>query len=158
MSDRLREAIQASMTYPGRGFVFHCTDALMQHDVIDLAAQRLDDLIRPHNPAVLATCGTAGLILATALRVLKAWPVMIVRKATRFGRIVEGAVTGPARAVFVDDVIHSGNTLCYAREKLRDRGVDVVAAVCLVDFGCAPIDDIPIAGVYPHRSFRLQRH
>lgn len=59
-----------------------------------------------------------------------------VRKAAKghgTGRVIEGALKPGTRAVLVEDVITTGESLLRAMEAVRDAGATVVGAFALVD-------------------------
>jgi orotate phosphoribosyltransferase len=153
MSEPLRAAIDAAIERrPGGGFTLHCTDALL-NGTLRPAVEALSPLVAMHRPEILVTCGTAGLLLAAGLHAIHKIPACLVRKEPRAGRMVEGAPP-KGRAVFVDDVLHTGSTLDHVRMHLPPA-CQVVAAVVLVDYEVALLGSLRIRSLYRLAQFGL---
>ena len=92
--------------------------------------------------------GAVPLGAVTSLR--SGLPYVIVRKAQKeygTGNRLEGVWEPGRRVCVVEDVVTSGGALLDAVTALRDAGLDVCAAICVVDRGEGGADAIAAAGV-----------
>ena len=66
----------------------------------------------------------------------RAWRTFVVRKQPKdhgLGKLIEGAVRAGDRALIVDDVLTSGSSLLTAVKAAREAGLQVDAALVVVD-------------------------
>ncbi len=85
---------------------------------------------------VIAGVATAGIAMSSPLAFLMKKPMVYVRsqgKGHGLGRLVEGAVKPGLRALVVDDLVTSGESIVVATEALRREGCVVTEAAVLVD-------------------------
>ncbi|HEX9623273.1 MAG TPA: LOG family protein [Streptosporangiaceae bacterium] len=103
---------------------------VLSADLAEVVAQQLDEI-----PDVVAGLVLGGVPLATDLSRLLRRPLLQVRPAPKeYGtfRRVEGPAVAGDRALLVDDVVRSGRHLGSAVGQLRDAGLVVNAAACVI--------------------------
>ncbi|MGH2458441.1 MAG: orotate phosphoribosyltransferase [Chloroflexota bacterium] len=84
----------------------------------------------------LAGLELGGIPLATALSIATAKPCLYVRKAAKpYGtsNLVDGGFAPGERAVVVEDVVTSGGQIVTSVQQMRDLGLVVTDAICVVD-------------------------
>ncbi len=99
---------------------------------IDLYSQLLNDL--DYDVIAGVECGSVPFSSVLGYTLMK--PTLYVRKKPKeYGTrsMVEGRAFPGQRAVIVDDVLTTGNSVAAAAAALRDAGLDVRAAVVFVD-------------------------
>jgi orotate phosphoribosyltransferase len=148
--------------YEFRDPPFQLTSGGWSHDYVDgkhaiatgaglrLASQAVIDVIgRPFEAVGGPTMGADALAHGVALLSGAAW--FSVRKEPKGhgrGAWVEGARLAPGdRVVVVEDVVSTGASLLRAVERLRELGVDVVAATALLDRSPAVQERFAAAGI-----------
>lgn len=85
---------------------------------------------------VLAAYPYAALPIGTAIALHSGWPLIYPRKATKnygTGKQVEGRWEAGQRAVVIEDLITSGDSILQAVASLEAVGVQVQEAVVLID-------------------------
>jgi orotate phosphoribosyltransferase len=85
---------------------------------------------------LLAGPELGAVALAAAGSLASGLPFLIVRGAAKgygTGNRVEGAYEQGQRVVLVEDVVTSGGAACEAVDGLREVGLEVRAAVCVID-------------------------
>jgi orotate phosphoribosyltransferase len=144
---RLADLVRAQ-GYEHREEPFQLTSGGWSHDYVDgkyavatgealrLASQAVVDVVGPDFDVVGGpTMGADALAHGVALLSGKAW--FSVRKEPKGhgrGSWIEGArLVDGQRAVVVEDVVSTGGSLLKAVARLRELGVDVVAATALLD-------------------------
>ena len=102
--------------------------------------RRLAQALRPFVPAEtqrLAGPVLGAVPLVTALALETNLPTLIVRtdKPKDYGtnKMIEGKLTPGERVMLIEDVVTTGGAALAAVETLREAGVEVLAAACLVD-------------------------
>lgn len=116
-------------------FLVSCDPELLRDVTVHLAR-----LLRAAVPdaAQLAAPALGAVPLGTALALTTDLPLAIVRdtgKSYGTGRQIEGPVHSGAATVMVEDVVTSGGAVVAAVQTARDAGLDVRAALCLLDRG-----------------------
>lgn len=104
-------------------------------DLLRDLAVALADLV-PDGVDALAGLELGGVPLATALSLHTGIPQRMVRKeAKEYGtrQLAEGGDIAGLRLLVVEDVVTSGGQVITSCNELRDRGAEIVAAVCVVD-------------------------
>jgi orotate phosphoribosyltransferase len=84
----------------------------------------------------LAGLELGGVPLATALSLESGTPALFVRKeAKSYGtaNLVEGGSQAGQRVLVVEDVITSGGQVCTSVQQMRELGLVVEHAVCVID-------------------------
>ena len=114
--------------------------------------RELGALVRRHAPQadLLAGPELGAVPLAAVTSVETGLPYVIVRKDTKAygtGNRLEGVHSPGMRVCVVEDVVTSGGALLSAVEALRAAGLDVCAAISVVDRQEGGADAIAAAGV-----------
>jgi orotate phosphoribosyltransferase len=92
--------------------------------------------IGDRNFDVVAGVATAGVTISSPLAFLLRKPMVYVRKEEKghgLGRLVEGAVRPGWRALVIDDLVTTGESIVSAVEALRKAGCLVKEAAVLID-------------------------
>jgi orotate phosphoribosyltransferase len=90
----------------------------------------------PSNTEVLAGLELGGVPVATALSLATGLPAAFVRKeAKAYGtaKLAEGAAIEGRRVLIVEDVITTGGQVVLSARELRERGADLLGALCVID-------------------------
>lgn len=98
----------------------------------------------------LAAPELGAVALAAAASLASGLPFVIVRKEAKgygTGRRLEGAFEPGERVCLIEDVVTSGGAALEAVRALRDAGLEVHAAVCVVDRGEGGVDALARAAV-----------
>jgi orotate phosphoribosyltransferase len=114
--------------------------------------RELAALVREHGgaPELLAGPELGAVPLASAVSMEAGLPFVIVRKEAKeygTGNRLEGVFAPGQRVCVIEDVVTSGGALLSAVEALRAAGLDVSAAICVVDRQEGGADAIAAAGV-----------
>lgn len=132
----------------------------LQAEGARLAAQALLELMAPLEGTQLATLGTTAIPIVDALVRESGgkYRGLLVRKAlethgTR--RRIEGRPDPASPVILVDDSIASGNSMGSCLEHVREAGLEVEAAVCLVRFGWSGTSYLHELGVPVYSVFDL---
>jgi orotate phosphoribosyltransferase len=107
-------------------------------DILEALGARIADAVREHAPDAVRLAGPelGAVALAAAGSLATGLPFLIVRKAAKdYGTSnrVEGAYEEGERVCLVEDVVTSGGALLEAVQALREAGLVVQTAVCIVD-------------------------
>jgi orotate phosphoribosyltransferase len=107
-------------------------------ELLDGLGRLIADVLRSHAPdaELLAGPELGAVPLAALASVHSKLPFVIVRKAAKdYGtaKRLEGVFEPGQRVCVVEDVVTSGGALLDAVEGLRSAGLDVSAAICVVD-------------------------
>ena len=100
--------------------------------------RELAELVRAHaaDTELLAGPELGAVPLAAVTSIETGLPFVIVRKAAKeygTGNRVEGVHSAGQRVCVIEDVVTSGGALLSAVEALREAGLHVSAAICVVD-------------------------
>lgn len=104
-------------------------------DLLAAVAALAEPLI-PEGTEVLAGLELGGVPVATALSLRTGIPTAFVRKeAKAYGtaKLAEGADIGGKRVLIVEDVVTTGGQVVLSAGDLRDRGAQLVGALCVID-------------------------
>ena len=120
--------------------------------------REIAQLQREHAPSadLLAGPELGAVPLAAATSMQAGLPFVIVRKAAKdYGTAnrLEGVYEPGQRVCVVEDVVTSGGALLDAVAALREAGLDVCAAICVVDREEGGAEAIAAAGVPFHPLF-----
>jgi orotate phosphoribosyltransferase len=120
--------------------------------------REIAQLQREHAPSadLLAGPELGAVPLAAATSMQAGLPFVIVRKAAKdYGTAnrLEGVYEPGQRVCVVEDVVTSGGALLDAVAALREAGLDVCAAICVVDREEGGAEAIAAAGVRFHPLF-----
>jgi orotate phosphoribosyltransferase len=107
-------------------------------DLLAALGERIADSVREHVPDAVRLAGPelGAVALAAAGSLASGLPFLIVRKAAKeYGTSnrVEGAYEEGDCVCVIEDVVTSGGALLEAVEALREAGLVVRTAVCIVD-------------------------
>jgi orotate phosphoribosyltransferase len=107
-------------------------------DILAALADRIAAAVAEHDAAAVRLAGPelGAVALAAAGSLASGLPFVIVRKAAKdYGTSnrLEGAYDDGDRVCLVEDVVTSGGALLEAVEALRNAGLVVETAVCVVD-------------------------
>jgi orotate phosphoribosyltransferase len=106
----------------------------------------------------LASPVLGAVVLATAASLASGLPFVIVRdEAKEYGTAnrIEGAFEPGELVCLIEDVVTSGGALAEAVEALREAGLEVRNAVCVVDREEGGVDALARAGVHLRALFRV---
>jgi orotate phosphoribosyltransferase len=125
-----------------------------------LAARCLAPLIRSFSSHQLATFGSTAvpLLQACVLELGSDARGLLVRKERKphgAYKLVEGPIDRSRPVVLVDDTLASGDSFIRAIDALREEGLDVEGAVCLVRYGSAGLERVEAHGVRVEALFDL---
>jgi len=107
-------------------------------DILAALGRRIADAVAEFEPAAVRLAGPelGAVALAAAGSLASGLPFLIVRKAAKdYGTSnrIEGAYAAGDCVCLIEDVVTSGGALLAAVEGLRDAGLTVRTAVCIVD-------------------------
>jgi orotate phosphoribosyltransferase len=107
-------------------------------DLLRAVGERLAAAVRAHEPEATLIAGPelGAVALAAAASLQSGLPFLIVRKEAKgYGtdKRLEGAWEPGACACLVEDVVTSGGAAVSAVEALREAGLRISTAVCVVD-------------------------
>ncbi|MEL9991828.1 MAG: orotate phosphoribosyltransferase [Thermoproteus sp.] len=109
---------------------------LAHPDLLRWVILKYGGLLRDIDFDVIVGVATGGIPYASILGFNMFKPIAYVRESRKWygaRREIEGAVWQGARAVVVDDVITTGESILQAINKLREAGAKVQAAVVFLD-------------------------
>jgi orotate phosphoribosyltransferase len=121
--------------------------------------ERLADAVREHEPGAIRLAGPAlgAVALAASASLTSDLPFIIVRGETKeYGtaRRIEGSFEPGELVCLLEDVVTSGGALAGAVSALRDEGLVVRTAVCVVDREEGGSDALARLGVRLRALFR----
>jgi orotate phosphoribosyltransferase len=130
-----------------------------QPDVLEALGRRLAEAVEEHEPdAARLACPVLGaVVLATATSLASGLPFVIVRdRAKEYGTAnrIEGAFEAGERICLIEDVVTSGGALSEAVGAVREVGLEVRTAVCVVDREEGGVDALARVGVRLHPLYR----
>jgi orotate phosphoribosyltransferase len=107
-------------------------------DLLAALGERIAAAVREHEPeaARLAAPVLGGVVLAAAASLVSGLPFLMIRDtAKEYGTSnrIEGPFEAGERVCLVEDIVTSGGALIGALEALREAGLEVRTAVCVVD-------------------------
>jgi orotate phosphoribosyltransferase len=107
-------------------------------DLLSALGQAIADTVREHEPDAqrLAAPVLGGVVLAASASLVSGLPFLMIRDAAKeYGTAnrIEGAFEPGERVCLVEDIVTSGGALLEAVTAVRDAGLVVGTAVCVVD-------------------------
>jgi orotate phosphoribosyltransferase len=128
-------------------------------DLLRAVGERLAAAVRAHEPEATLIAGPelGAVALAAAASLESGLPFLIVRKEAKgYGtdKRLEGAWEAGACACLVEDVVTSGGAAVSAVEALREAGLRISTAVCVVDREEGGSDELARHGVRLRALFR----
>jgi orotate phosphoribosyltransferase len=107
-------------------------------DLLAALGERIAAAVREHEPEAerLAAPVLGGVVLAAAASLVSGLPFLMVRDAAKeYGTAnrIEGAFEPGESVCLVEDIVTSGGALLEAIAAVRDAGLVVRTAVCVVD-------------------------
>lgn len=128
-------------------------------DLLAALGERIAASVREHEPEATRLAGPelGGVALAAAGSLASGLPFLIVRKAAKgYGtaKRIEGVYDQGECVCLVEDVVTSGGALLEAVEAVRDAGLVVRTALCVVDREEGGADALARAAVRLRPLFR----
>ncbi len=147
----LKDHIRGIPDFPKPGILFYDISTLLRHArAWQVAMDRMAELVRRHEPALLAGVESRGFLLAAPLALKLGCGFVMLRKrgklpgpviahdyALEYGtdriEIQADAVAPGQRVVVVDDLLATGGTMSAGIALLRKLGAEVPAAAALIE-------------------------
>ena len=147
----LKDHIRGIPDFPKPGILFYDISTLLRDpDAWQVAMGRLANIVRAHQPSLLAGVESRGFLLAAPLALKLGCGFVMLRKRGKLPGAVVGldydleygtdrieiqadAVTPGARVVVVDDLLATGGTMAAGIALLRRVGAEVPAAAALIE-------------------------
>ena len=147
----LKDHIRGIPDFPKPGILFYDISTLLRHaEAWQVAIDRLADMVRVHEPVLLAGIESRGFLLAAPLALRLGCGFVMLRKRGKLPGAVTGldyaleygadrieiqtdAIKPGARVVIVDDLLATGGTMAAGIELLRTVGAEVAAATALIE-------------------------
>jgi len=131
-------------------------------ELLRALGERLADAVARYEPDAVRLAGPAlgAVALAASAAMASGMPFMIVRDETKeYGTAnrIEGPFEAGELVCLVEDVVTSGGALAEAVSALRDAGVVVRTAVCVVDREEGGSDALARLGVRLRALFRAEK-
>jgi orotate phosphoribosyltransferase len=128
-------------------------------DLLGALGESIAAAVREHEPGATRLAGPelGAVALAAAASLASGLPFLIVRKEAKgYGtaKRLEGVFEEGERVCLVEDVVTSGGAAIAAVEALREAGLDVATAVCVVDRGEGGTEALARVGVRLRALFR----
>jgi orotate phosphoribosyltransferase len=128
-------------------------------DLLRPLGRAIAEAVHEHEPNAVRLAGPelGAVALAAAAALESGLPFLIVRKAAKAygtGKRLEGEHVEGERVCLVEDVVTSGGAAIEAVEALRDAGLRVGNAVCVVDREEGGVDELARHGVRLRPLFR----
>jgi adenine phosphoribosyltransferase len=147
----LKDHIRSIPDFPKPGILFYDVSTLLRHpDAWSVAMGRLANVVRAHQPTLLAGIESRGFLLAAPLALKLGCGFVMLRKpgklpgatigldyALEYGtdrlEIQADAVSPGQRVVIVDDLLATGGTMAAGIQLLQNVGAIVPAAAALIE-------------------------
>ena len=128
-------------------------------DLLGPLGARIAEAVREFEPGAERLAGPelGAVALAASASLASGLPFLIVRKQAKAygtGNRLEGAFADGELVCLVEDVVTSGGAAVQAVEALREAGLEVRTAVCVVDREEGGTDSLARAGVRLRPLFR----
>ena len=128
-------------------------------DLLRALGELIAEAVREHEPEATRLAGPelGAVALAAAASMSSGLPFLIVRKEAKdYGTAnrLEGVFEPGERTCLVEDVVTSAGAAIEAVEALREAGLEVATAVCVVDREEGGADALGRAGVHLQALFR----
>jgi adenine phosphoribosyltransferase len=147
----LKQHIRGIPDFPTPGILFYDISPLLAHPAAwQATVERLAEIVRRHEPDVLAGIESRGFLVAAplALRLNKGF-VMVRKKGKLPGATIpytydleygsdtieiQADAIRPGQKVFLlDDLLATGGTMSAAAQLLRSAGAEVTGAACIIE-------------------------
>ena len=147
----LREHIRPIPDFPTPGILFYDISPLLAHPgAWQATVERLSDIVREHQPDVLAGIESRGFLVAAPLALRLNLGFVMVRKKGKlpgatipytydleYGsdtiEIQSDAVAPGQRVFLLDDLLATGGTMNAAAKLLESAGAVVTGAACIIE-------------------------
>lgn len=147
----LREHIRPIPDFPTPGILFYDISPLLAHPgAWQATVERLSDIVREHQPDVLAGIESRGFLVAAPLALKLNLGFVMVRKKGKlpgatipytydleYGsdtiEIQSDAVAPGQRVFLLDDLLATGGTMNAAAKLLESAGAVVTGAACIIE-------------------------
>jgi len=131
-------------------------------EILRALGERLAEAVREHEPEAIRLAGPAlgAVALAASAAMASGVPFIIVRGETKeYGtaKRIEGPFEPGELVCLLEDVVTSGGALAEAVSALRDEGLEVRNAVCVVDREEGGSDALARLGVRLRALFRASQ-
>jgi orotate phosphoribosyltransferase len=128
-------------------------------EILRALGERLAEAVREHEPEAIRLAGPAlgAVALAASAAMASGVPFIIVRGETKehgTAKRIEGPFEPGELVCLLEDVVTSGGALAEAVSALRDEGLEVRNAVCVVDREEGGSDALARLGVRLRGLFR----
>ena len=147
----LKQHIRAVPDFPKPGILFYDISTLLRHpDAWQVAMGRMANMVRRHQPDLLAGVESRGFLLAAPLATKLGCGFVMLRKRGKLPGAVQGldyaleygtdrieiqadAFAPGTRVLLVDDLLATGGTMAASIALLRQAGAVVPAAAALIE-------------------------
>lgn len=147
----LKTHIRSVPDFPKPGILFYDISTLLMHaEAWKAAVNRLEEIVTPHRPQILAGIESRGFLVTAPLAYKMGLGFVMIRKKGKLpGRTIPytydleygsdtlevqaDAIKPGQRVVLLDDLLATGGTLMAATQLLRKVGSDVRAAACIIE-------------------------
>ena len=147
----LKAQIRGIPDFPKPGILFYDISTLLRHGPAWRAAMaRLADIIRPHQPDLLAGIESRGFLVAAPLALELGLGFIMLRKPRKLPGLTIGlnyaleygtdriemqadAVQKGQKVVILDDLLATGGTMAAGISLLRQSGAEVPCAAALIE-------------------------
>jgi adenine phosphoribosyltransferase len=169
----LKDHIRGVPDFPKPGIFFYDISTLLRHpDAWQVAMGRMANLVRGHQPDLLAGIESRGFLLAAPLALKLGCGFVMLRKRGKLPGLTVGleygleygsdhieiqadAVQPGQRVMVVDDLLATGGTMAAGIKLLREVGAVVPAAAALIEltfFGGRAKLDVPFETLLQYDS------
>ena len=147
----LKHHIRAVPDFPKPGILFYDISTLLRHaDAWQVAMGRMTNMVRRHQPDLLAGVESRGFLLAAPLATKLGCGFVMLRKRGKLPGAIQGldyaleygtdrieiqadAFEPGTRVLLVDDLLATGGTMAASIALLRQAGAVVPAAAALIE-------------------------
>jgi adenine phosphoribosyltransferase len=169
----LKEHIRHIPDFPKPGILFYDISTLLAHPTAwRKTVERLEEVVRPQRPDILAGIESRGFLVAAPLALALGCGFLMIRKQGKlpgvtipytydleYGtdtiEIQKSAVEPGQRVVILDDLLATGGTMAASIELFRQVGAEVVGAACIIELtflnGRAKLD-VPFTSLMAYDS------
>lgn len=155
-------------------YYFDCKASTLDHRGVTLIGEAMMDLVAPLVAEKQVqgigglTLGADPIAISTAIaagrRGQTLWPLVVRKEPKKHGtaKWIEGDLSAVKRVIALDDVITTGASTITAIERMREGGLEVVAAAVIIDRmegGRASIEKlgVPVMALYTREDFDRKR-
>ena len=163
----IRENIRTIPDFPKPGILFYDISTLLAHpQAWATTVERLEEVVKPFKPDVLAGIESRGFLVAAPLAMKMGLGFVMVRKKGKLpGKTVPytydleygqdtievqaDAIEPGQRVVLLDDLLATGGTMAAASQLFNNLGAVVAGAACVIELtflkGREKLDGVPIS-------------